>query len=111
MPVIFSVGEGMDEGRKGLPRTRNMMPNIVLIYMHICICLCGMCIIIFPPKFKLICYPIINLIRESRARNRERETVREETKRKCKGKEKEIKRNREEERGGKDGEGKGREKE
>lgn len=37
--------------------------------------------------------------------------MREETKRKCKGKEKEIKRNGEEERGGKDGEGKGREKE
>lgn len=38
MPAIFSVGEGMDEGRKGLPRTRKMMPNIfVLIYMHICV--------------------------------------------------------------------------
>lgn len=58
--------------------------------------MCGMCIIIVPPKLKLTCYPIINLIRESRARDRERETVREETKRKCKGKEKEIKRSGEE---------------
>lgn len=58
MPAIFSVGEGMDEGRKGLPRTRMMMPNIfVLIHMHIRICLCGMCIIIFPPKIQINMLP------------------------------------------------------